>query len=101
MLCPACLVRDFAMDEAKDALIRHQFVQLHRLTGGTYEPPAPEELVTQPAAASAPTVDPLPVLERILGFEGVYRKPPRVAAPKLLTDLAEAGWTITHGGDRA
>ncbi len=81
-----------ASPDAKDRLIRWQAIQLHRLTGGTYETPDlddEDEPVTSP-----PSRDVLSVVESVLWSEDIYRRPPRAAAPRLVERLAAAGLTI-------
>lgn len=95
MICVTCLTRAYSTDEQKDALIAHQFAQLHRLTGGTYEAPAAEDLV---GAVHLPPPEPQPdvlaLVTAALDSDGIFRKPGRVAAPRLLERLATAGLTI-------
>lgn len=103
MRCEICLVREFASDESKDALIAHQARQLDRLShlahGLPYVGPDLEdfaedddedEFVPEPPKQST-----LFTVEAILGMEDVFRKPPRVAAPRLIERLAAAGLYLT------
>ena len=74
------------------ALVRYQAAQLDRLTNGTYEPP------TDPEPPAPEVID---AVETLLWRDDIHRRPPRVAAPRLLRGLADQGLTIRHtpGGD--
>ena len=71
------------------ALVRYQAAQLDRITGG-YEPPP----VIEWDELEPPSPDVLAAVESVLSHEDIYRKPPRVAAPRLIERLAHAGLTI-------
>lgn len=95
--CPGptvCFALTHASEASKDALIVYQAQQIDRLTGGRYEQPTPERLAA--VAPDEPAVSPSPglleLLEAVLWREDVLRKPPRVAAPKILAALSEAGY---------
>ncbi len=93
--CKVCLAADNADPENLQALVRYLYVQLDRCravdlqvkTGiGPADAPPPQ--------AVAPPSDLLEVLTSALGSDDIFRKPPRVAAPRLLARLTEAGWTL-------
>lgn len=95
MICATCTALEFASDDALRALVRWQATQLDRLTGGHYDPPPTELLVDNPT--EQPSEPPLlPVVELVLSYEDVFRRPPRAAAPRLIQHLADAGWTFTR-----
>lgn len=69
----------------------------------TAPPNDPADLIRWYAAQvhGLATEAPIPVcseapVEALLGDEAVYRKPPRVAAPKLVALLADAGWVLVR-----
>lgn len=96
MICATCCALDFASDDQLRALVFWQAQQIHRLTGGQYEPPDPEWLVDDDEEDEPePAVDARFVLEALLGAEDVFRKPPRVAAPRIIERLAAAGIYLT------
>lgn len=103
MTCEVCLVREFASDEAKDALIAYQARQLDRLShlafGIPYLGPVVWESEDEPPDEDdeppAPPRSTLFTLEALLGSEDIFRKPARVAAPRLIQGLADAGLYLT------
>lgn len=98
--CPVCLALEFGSEDSLRALIVYQAEQLHRLTGGTYEEPTPDELVAYFAEDDepepAPRCDPTPAVESVLWADDIFRRPPRAAAPRLIERLADAGWVLTY-----
>lgn len=97
MICSTCVALEFAPEDQLRALVRYQAEQIHRLTGGRYEPPDPELLVDDDDDEPEPAVDASFVVESLLGHEDIFRKPPRVAAPRLIQRLAAAGIHLTNG----
>lgn len=82
--------------ESLHALVRWHRDQYHRITGGVCVEPdfdAIHEAFRPEPPAPAPDV--VTTLERALWDEGVYRRPPRTAAPRLLELLAAAGVYLT------
>ena len=105
MICVSCLARDYGSDEQREALIRYQAQQLDRLThlayGIPYTQPDPEDLVwgddEDDEEPAPPPRDALTDLETVLWDQDIHRKPPRVAAPRIIERLAEVGWHLTNG----
>lgn len=101
MICPACLSREYGSEEGKDALVAYLYQQLDRLSSLAYgipftRPDAQATPVVEPAAKPEPPRSTLFVLESVLASEDVFRKPPRVAAPRVIDRLAAAGLFLTH-----
>lgn len=113
MICATCLAIAYGSEESKDRLIAQQAAQIYRLTGGnrdTYEKlvlevytrwhdepltfDRPEDKIESDPAAGETVLS-------LLGHEDIYRKPPRVAAPKLVSRLAEAGWVLVRQKESA
>lgn len=99
MICATCVAIEASTDDQLRRLVVWQARQIHRLTGGYEEPDFDALDAAFPDEPEGPAPELLPVLESVLGYDDVYRKPPRVAAPKLLHHLTEAGWTLTYGDD--
>lgn len=95
MICPTCLAIAYADDESKDALIAWQAAQIDRLTGG-WSVEVAEEAVEVPAPPPPPP-DVLATLVTLLGHEDIFRRPGRIAAPRLLERLTAAGIHVTNG----
>lgn len=97
-------MRDWTTDEQKDAYIAYLLQQLDRMTGGGFVAPDPVSLVEQVPRRKRPGLEPdvVAVVAAAIQSEDVYRKPGRVAAPRLLERLAEAGVVVSfERGERA
>jgi len=94
--CPYCLATTYGSDDQLRRLVHYQAGQLHRLTGGAYVAPNEVKVASeiQPSPSQESTVNQVATVERLLGQEDIFRKPPRVAAPRLLARLADAGFTL-------
>lgn len=97
MICSTCVALEFASDDQLRALVLFQQKQIDRLTGGSYEPPDPALLVAADDGVGEmePAPDQTFVMESLLGAEDIFRRPPRVAAPRLIERLAQAGLHLT------
>lgn len=101
-LCESCLVRSHASSESKDNLIAYYIRTIDRLTGGRADeldlPVSTQEPQRKKCEGSVPK-DALAALEQALWDPSVFRKPPRVAAPKLVALLEHAGFRLTKGAE--
>lgn len=106
MICVTCLAIAYGSEESKDRLIAQQAAQIDRVTGGNPDTTAKLREYVLRSPPTAPTFDaPAPhtldlaageAVLSLLGHEDIYRKPPRVAAPKLIALLADAGWVLVR-----
>lgn len=87
----------YSTDEQLRSLVCYQAAQIDRLTGG-YEPPPVIEW-DEDDEPEPPSPEVVAVVEALLWRDDIYRKPPRVAAPRLLEELADAGLTISQPED--
>lgn len=97
-------MREFASDEAKDALIAWQSRQLDRLShlafGLPYVGPDLEDFAEDDdedveEEPEPPKRSTIATVESILNHEDIFRRPGRVAAPRLIERLAQAGLYLT------
>ena len=92
--CATCLAADNADPENLQALVRYLYVQLDRCRAIDLQ----VKTGIGPAAAPPPTLAPPPdlldLLTSALGAEDIFRRPARVAAPRLLARLTDAGFTL-------
>lgn len=97
MVCSVCIALEYAPDDQLRALVVWQAEQIHRLTGGMDL--TPPDFTSQPVRVEPSRHAPVGVeaVEAALGADGIYRKPPRVAAPLLIERLAEVGLHLTNG----
>lgn len=106
--CPGpevCFALIHAPESQKDALIVYQARQIERLSmqahGLHYIAPDPDDLLDddeddwEPEPQHQPPAL-LALTESLLAAEDIFRKPPRVAGPRLLERLAAAGWHMTY-----
>lgn len=92
--CPGpavCFALHQASESSRDALIVAQAQQLDRLTGG-YQPPAEVPVVISEPVPEDVTF----TVEALMAADDIFRKPARVAAPRLVERLAAAGITLTR-----
>ena len=75
-------------------LVIFQQRQIDRLTGGRTQPAVPVEAPVGPVERPEPSRTVLARVEAALASEDIYRRPPRVAAPRLIEALARAGITL-------
>lgn len=111
MICATCLAIAYGSEESKDRLIARQAAQIDRLTGGNLDTTAKlrahvlgeGHLAPIQFGRSCTDVDPAAeeALLTLLGHDDIYRKPPRVAAPKLVSRLADAGWVLVRQKESA
>jgi hypothetical protein len=95
VICATCVALEAASDDQLRRLVVWQARQIDRLTGGEYEEPDFDEGEDEePAPVQAP--DALTVVEGLLNHEDIFRRPGRVAAPRLVERLALAGITLTR-----
>lgn len=87
------LALEFGTVDQLRQLCVYQAEKIHRLTlGRDIGFPAPSAPVVAPVPEASP--DALAVVERVLGWDNVFRKPPRVAAPRMLAHLSDLGYRI-------
>lgn len=93
MTCEICLALTYGPDDPK-ALVVAQAATIDRLTQRLVDQATPADMV-KPKPQLERT-DATAALETALALDDVYRKPARVAAPRLLEHLRCAGWTLTQ-----
>lgn len=98
--CTVCLALEHASEDSLRALVVEQARQIDRLLGGGYAIPATDALAalaedTPLPSMPEPPADLLSVLVDLMNAEDIFRRPGRVAAPRLLERLNAAGFHLT------
>lgn len=84
------LALEYGTVEQLRQLVIFQAQQIHRLTGGRESGiPEPVKAPAPPAPPAQGAPDAVAVVERVLGYDDIFRKPPRVAAPRFIAYLAD------------